>query len=190
MCYFTFSTYSIIERIPTVIPILEVAVGVIFFANKVFVLAEKRLGWFMGVIAAILSFFYFFLIELYVFTALEVGLMVLMGYGFLHRGSRRNKKVERFLNYTITTVMAALTYFVFSDLMTVVEFFGAIGMLSGTYYLTHDRMRLGWILYGSAHVLSAILGYHVNQPFFADFQVASAIVAAVGVIKGNKNRLE
>ena len=172
------------------IPILEIAVGVIFFANKVFVLAGKRLGWFVGAVAAILAFFYFLLIGLYIYMILEVGLVVLMGYGFLYQGSRRNKKVERLLHYTIAIIMMTLTYFVFSGLMTVIEFAGSITMLSGTYYLTHDKMRLGWAIYGVSHIFVIILAYHVNQLFFAHFQIASAIVALVGSINGDKNRLE
>ena len=172
------------------IEILEIAVGVIFFANKVFLLAGKRLGWFIGTIAATLAFFYFLLLGLYIYTVLEVGLVVLMGYGFLHRRSRRNKKVERVLHYTIAIIMTVLAYFVFSGLMTMIEFVGAVTMLSGTYYLTHNKMRLGWAVYGVSHIFVIILAIYANQMFFAHFQMASAIVALVGVINGNKNRLE
>jgi|SRR3989344_7396558 len=167
-----------------IISILQISVSIIFFANKVFVLIGKKMGWLLGVIAAALSIFYFFLLHLYIFTILEVGLVVLMGYGFF-RKEHMSAYVERLIHATIIIVMTALVYFVFNGFMTVMEFCESIFMLTGTYYLTHKRVQLGWFLYGCAHIFLTIVAYGVDQEFFANFQIASGIVAFAGCIKKN-----
>ena len=79
--------------------------------------------------------------------------------------------------------MLALGYFAFTGVMTLVQFFSSVLLLMGTYYLTHKKLSWGWILYAISHVLAAIVGYKVGQIFFADFQIASAIISIAGLIK-------
>ena len=175
----------------SIIEFLEISVSLIFFVNKLLVLVGEKLerwGWLVGVVAAVLSIFYFYLIELYVFTALEFGLVVLMGYGFLPE-KNKTSKTEKWIHIAIIVVMSALAYFVFSGLMTIYEFLSAVGMLIGTYYLlTHKKMQLGWLLYGLAHILAAVIGYDKQQEFFADFQIASVIVSAIGILQARKTK--
>lgn len=170
----------------TLVATLEIAVALLFFTNKIVLLIGKRTGWLVGVIAATLSVVYFFLLDLYIFTVLEIGLFVLMGYGYL-KGKRTSAREELLVRVALTCVMGALIYFVFTGIMTVVEFFGAALMLWGTYLLTHDFVRWGWAIYGVSHCLAAAVGYWKLQPFFADFQIASAIVGVVGAIRGGNS---
>ncbi len=133
----------------------------------------------MGAIAASLSILYFSLLNLLIFAVLEVGLVILMGYGYWKK-KEVNVRVEWLIRTAIMLVMAVLTYFVFRGLMTVVEFTASILMLWGTYFLTHRRMFVGWYIYGVAHIFSTMVGVSAEQPFFADFQIASAMVALFG----------
>lgn len=165
---------------------LEVAVALIFFANKVFVLIGKKAGWLLGAIAALLGAIYFFRVDLDVFVVLEIGLIVLMGYAFVAK--EKNPKMEKVINTVIAVVMVTLTVFVFKGMMTILEFLASTGLLIGTYYLTHEKERLGWALYVIAHSLAAIVGYGAKQSFFADFQIASAIVSVAGVVKENSKK--
>ncbi|KKU49608.1 MAG: hypothetical protein UX71_C0010G0018 [Parcubacteria group bacterium GW2011_GWA1_47_10] len=167
--------------------ILQVLVSVIFFANKVFILEKLKIGWLLGVIAAALAVLYFYLIGLPVYTALEGSLIILMGYGFF-KGDFENPRVELVIQLVIMIVMCSLAIFAFNGRITIVELPSAVGMLWGTYFLTHHQERKGWALYGFAHVLAAVLGYQKGQTFFADFQVASAVVCCVGWAK-NRNRV-
>lgn len=164
----------------TMLQILEVSVALLFFSNKVFVLIGKRTGWLLGVIAAFLAGFYFYYLELYVYTILEIGLIVLMGYGFLI--IKKQPRVERFIHGVIIILMVILSYFVFDGMLTIYEFISSIGMLVGTYFLTHERAMLGWLCYTVGHLLSVYVMYSKDQSFFADFQLASAIVSSVGFI--------
>lgn len=159
---------------------LQVSVSLIFFVNKVLVLIGKKSGWLLGVLAAFLAIFYFYCIGLYVYTALEFGLIVLMGYGFF-KSEERKPYVETAIRGVTAIVMFALTWFAFSGFITIIELFSSLGLLAGTYFLTHEKVRVGWLLYSMAHVLAAILGYYKEQQFFADFQIASAIVSLIGV---------
>lgn len=164
---------------------LQIAVSVIFFTNKVLVLADKKVAWLTGAIAAAIALFYFYLIELYVYTVLEIGLITLMGYAFFKK-ERANPAVEMWIRVVTIVVMCALAIFAFSGLMTVVELVSSAGLLMGTYMLTHGKKMTGWILYIVGHSCAAYLGYHKGQQFFADLQVASVIVSMVGVWKSHR----
>jgi hypothetical protein len=166
----------------TLILLLQILVSLIFFANKVFVLAGKKTGWLLGAVAATIAVFYFFLIELYVYTALEFGLIILMGYGFFKK-EKKSPRTEKAIQATTVTAMLLLALFACSGLMTLVELLSSLGLLAGTYALTHSKQRTGWLLYVVAHCLAALLGYNKGQLFFADFQIASAIVSLVGAIQ-------
>jgi len=162
---------------------LQIAVSLIFFANKVVVLAGKKVGWLLGAIAAFLAFFYFYLLGLYVYTALEFGLIVLMGYGFFKK-EKKNPQVEMAIRGVSLIVMLTLTIFAFRGFITIVELASSLGFLWGTYFLIHGKkIRAGWLLYVVGHVTAAYLGVSKHQSFFADFQIASAIASIVGAMK-------
>ena len=76
--------------------------------------------------------------------------------------------------------MTILAIFAFTGMMTVYEFTGAILMLLGTYYLTHRKEAVGWLLYGISHLFAAYVTNQKGQQFFADFQIASAVVSGIG----------
>lgn len=164
------------------ISFLQISVSLIFFANKVAVLVEKKVGWIFGVIAALLAFFYFYLLGMYIYTVLELGLIVLMGYGFFKK-QKKNPQVEVMIRVVLAVVMLTLALFAFNGLITIVELVSSLGLLWGTYYLTHEKIRAGWLLYVVGHTTAAYLGINKDQMFFADFQIASAIVSLVGMVK-------
>ena len=142
----------------------------------------KKLGWFVGALAATIGFFYFYQLELYVFTVLEVGLIMLMGYGALPE-KWKSVGVERMIYIVIVVMMVSFAYFAFAGKLTLFETISSVALVWGTYLLTHRRPELGWIVYCIAHVFAAYLGYEKDQDFFADFQVASAIVSLFGLFK-------
>ncbi len=163
--------------------ILQVLVSVIFFANKLLILAGKKTGWLVGVVAATLAVVYFFIIELYVYTGLEFGLIVLMSYGYLKRDGEGKPWVETSIRFVTVIIMIALAYFAFAGMMTVIELASSIGLLGGTYLLTHEKVAWGWALSILAHLLAAILGFDKEQSIFAVFQLASAVISLAGVAK-------
>lgn len=170
------------------VQLLQVAVSVIFFANKAFVLIDKKFGWLLGTIAAGLACWYFFLLNLYVYTALEIGLVILMGYGFLKK-DQPNSKVEWLIRLSLLASMITIAVFAFQGRLTLIEFTSSVFMLFGTYLLTHAKEKWGWVLYSLAHLGAAYIGYAKIQNMFGDFQIASSIVCFAGVINSKKSRM-
>lgn len=168
--------------------LLQVSVSLIFFLNKLLLLVEKKSGWLVGAIAALLALIYFYIIGLYVYTVLEIGLVALMIYGFVVK--TKVPRIERLINILIIVLMFALMIFSFSGMLTVYELISSATLLLGTYYLSHSRLMLGWCLYIVAHFLATIVGFSKHQLFFANFQIASVIVSmvAVYVLKNIKSR--
>ncbi|MFH0806115.1 MAG: hypothetical protein V1885_00040 [Candidatus Brennerbacteria bacterium] len=164
------------------IPVLEISLALLFFANKVLWLIGKRAGWLVGLVAAVGGIYYFILIKLYIFASLEVGLAALMWYGF-SKGDKVNPRIEVLVRIALTAIMAFLTYFLFSGVMTAIEFFATLFSLWGTYFLAGTHVRWGWAIMGVGHVMSTIVFFDTNQDFFAHFQIASVIVAGTGVWK-------
>lgn len=166
----------------TLIQFLEIVISLLLFSNKLLVLIDKKSGWAIGAIGCIIAIVYLYLIKLYVFTVLEIGLVILMMYGYL-AADKKKVSVEKTINFFLILVMASLTYFLFEGSITIYQFLGGIALLIGTYCLTHGKPVIGWVLYCIGHLITAYLGYHKHQSFFADFQIASAIVSVVAIIK-------
>ena len=169
--------------------ILQVAVSLIFFANKVLLQAVKKtekIGWLLGTIAACLAIIYFLLLELYVYTVLEAGLVILMGYGAIKK-EESSEKVKMMIRVFILVIMLTLTFFVFKGMLTLVEFSSSVGLIFGTYFLTHSKISLGWTLYALSHLGSAYIGQVKTQFFYRDFQIASSMIAIGGALKGYYN---
>lgn len=165
---------------------LEMAVSLIFFTNKTMILVGKKVGWLIGAIAAVLAAVYFYQIGLNVFMVLEIGLVILMTYGFLKKKEAK-RGAENRIRGVIVIVMFLMFLFCFNGSMTLAEFISGLGMLFGTYFLTRRRMVVGWALYVCAHALCAWIGYEKGQDFFYHFQIASAIVSLTGLIKELKD---
>ena len=163
----------------TIIFALQVTVSVAFFSQKVLVLLGKKAGWLIGAITALVATIYFLLINLYCFAALDVGLIALMAYGFFIK--KKSPKIEKAINIIIAAIMLILVYSTFTGLMSIIEFISSIGLMIGTYWLTHQKVAHGWAAYTIAHILASIVGYGAEQHFFADFQVASAIITFIGL---------
>lgn len=58
------------------IRILEIFVSLIFFSNKVGMLIEKKIGWALGALGALLAVIYFFILNLFVYSFAEFGLFI------------------------------------------------------------------------------------------------------------------
>lgn len=172
----------------TIIFSLAVAVSVILFTNKLGVLIERQFGWIFGVIGTILAIAYLWLINMPILMTAEIGLIILMFYGlFRDRAVGRNIQLTMIVVTLVTCLIIAI--FASMGLLTWVEFIGSGFMLCAVYCLAQNNFsqvnirQLGWLLLGTSHFLIAYLGYQKDEIFFADFQIASALVSLVGIIK-------
>lgn len=158
--------------------VLQISVSLLFFVNKSLLLVNKRSGWLFGAFAAILAIFYFFSVGLYVYTTLEFGLIVLMVFGFLKEKSKNIDNLVRIFTLVIMIVIGCIT---FKGSLTFFELTSSISLLLGMYLLAKQYYTWGWFASIIAHGSACYIGYCMKQDFFANFQLASAFIACIGV---------
>jgi hypothetical protein len=163
----------------TLILTLEIFVSVMFFGNKVFIFFEKPFGWTIGSVSAFVALFYFYLVGFYIFTALAFGLIFLMGYGSL-RKKYDLANVENVFRLILIAVMGVLTLAVWDGGIVLAEYISSIAMLGGTYYLTHNKVRLGWFLYAIGNGCGSYVAFMKPEYTFALFQALSVVVSIFG----------
>lgn len=160
---------------------LGVVMASILFINKLYILKDKKLGWGIGAIGTLLAIIYLLLLHFRIMAFAEIGLFILMLYGYLKEGTVP-AKVESAIIIGIITIGLVITYFTFSGLLQIIEWVGTISMLIGAYGLTHKWKPAGWLFWFICHVCTAYMAYHAKTPqlFFGDIQIASAFVSVVG----------
>lgn len=172
--------------------ILTTIASLAFWGNKTFLLLgkkiNKRVGWFLGAFAAILFIVYFFLIETYILSILEIGLTVLMTHRFIAK-EKTNKGIEYGLGIFTGVIILILTIFTIQGLTTLLQFFGAFGMLVGTYFLISAKQgietislseRIGWLLYAFGHFFTSYIGYQKHEWIFFIFQAWQMLLCLSG----------
>lgn len=172
--------------------------SVLFFGNKVLLLLGKKvtrnLGWFLGSLAAILFVVYFFIINTPILSVMEIGLVILMTYRFLS-GAKSNKKIEKILGIVTGFIIIILLTIANQGLITYMQFFGATGMLVGTYFLINSKenigiivwdSRIGWLLYGLGHLFTSYIGYQKHETIFFIFQFWQMFLCLGGFLARNQ----
>jgi hypothetical protein len=165
---------------------MQVLVSLLFFIQKTLVLVGKRAGWLAGVVAAGIGIIYFVVLGLYIMCILEVGLIAIMTYAYVKKETK-NARVEMMIFLLTIAVMLLLVMFTFSGALTIIELLTASGLLLGSYALMRGYMVSGWSCGLVGHLFAAIIGYSKDQQLFSDFQIASIIVSAVGVMLAVEN---
>ena len=157
---------------------------------------NKQIGWFCGTLAAILFVIYFFKIGTPILSVLEIGLTVLMMYRFF-AGEKTNKIIENALGILTGAFIVVLTILTSQGTMTFSQFFGAFGMLIGTYLLIsapqnefiENKERYGWLLYALGHLFTSHIGYQKHEWIFFIFQAWQMLLCLGGfAAKNQKNR--
>jgi hypothetical protein len=162
------------------IHLLQISIVLVFFTNKLLILIGKKFGWLLGIFAASLAIFYFHFSNLIPYMILNIGIVVLMIYGFLN--PKENFVIKVLVRLILVGVPAALLFFVFNGLLLVPQLLACLGIFFGTYFLIFPQTWIGWLILGIANFLAAYLGYIKGHIFFADFQLATAILAFIGVV--------
>lgn len=164
----------------TIFQILQVLIGISAFVNKVLLIQRIRVGWLIGALATLLAIYYFLILHFYVYAVVEVGLTILMVYGYFFE-THKKQLMEYLINGVTLLFMILICFFTSTGFMSVLELVGAISMIAGAYTFTHERRGFGWGLYLITHLVTAYLCYPKQQQFFGDMQIASALVAGVGL---------
>lgn len=168
--------------------------SVLFFSNKTLLLLgkkmDRRIGWLCGTIGAILFIIYFFLIGTPILSVLEIGLTILMLYRFLAK-EKTNRTIEYGLGILTGVFIVILTILANKGTMSTAQFFGAFGMLVGTYFLIRAKQqsdyisvkeRCGWIFYGTGHFFTSYIGYQKHEWIFFIFQAWQILLCLSGFL--------
>ena len=173
--------------------ILQWTVGLFFFANKVFLLAEMKAGWKIGLGGSVLAVTYFAILDLYVLALIEVALGLLFVYGLLvSLSSTRSAKARNIALVASFLTIPFVVWATYAGEMTILETLASVFMLIGFYFVAgneRDKVifshltptQFGWLVLAITHTIAAWLmrGYFTGQEFFADMQIASVVVCLV-----------
>jgi hypothetical protein len=162
-----------------VIRAFEVFIVIMFFANKLLLLAGKRFGWLLGIIAANLAIVYFYSRGMIPYSVLQVGVLAAMIYGY--ELPEKRSSLELPVRLTIGAVIMVLCAFVLTGSLSASKALVSIGNLLSNYFLARSNYQRGWLLLGLCNAAAAYFGYINGFIFFADFQMATAIVACIGL---------
>lgn len=148
-------------------------------------LYDKKSGWLFGAIAGMFAVFYFLFLKLYIYSLMEFSIFILMSYGYIFFKEIK-PKYEFIVNLFIILILSLLSFFVFSGLLTIIEYTSSITFIVGTYFFNQRKIFIGWFLFIFSHLGSTYLGYIKEEYFFMYFQIASIVVAIIGMAK-NRN---
>ncbi len=164
---------------------MEILVTTISLIHKIFLLKnDKRIAWITGIIASILSIFYFYFLGLNIYAGLEIGFIVLMIYGLM---KNKTPRVENIINIFTGVFCISLGYLSFTGLLTGLELISSITPLLGVYYLAKNKNKVGWVLMVITCIITTVVVFEKGQIIFAIYQVISLILALYGLKKSYSN---
>ena len=164
---------------------LGVVMSIILFLNKLFLLEDKKLGWGAGILGTSLAIPYLFLIHLQIMAFAEIGLLILMLYGFFVNTTKIPERFEIAVNVLTICTILFLTFSTFSGLIGITQCITSIFLLVGIWCMSHKRKPAAWTFLLCCHLGTAYAVYlgAQEQHFFGDFQIASALVSIVALTK-------
>ncbi|MCA9355916.1 nicotinamide mononucleotide transporter [Candidatus Nomurabacteria bacterium] len=167
---------------------LSIPVSMFSIFNKLFLVLNKRSGWFWGVLVGLSSSVYFFIINLHILAIAEIGFLVVMIYGFINYNVDRNKLTIQ-TNILLTVISLILTASLFVSYLTLIEATSALSFIWGGYLLARKQNIYGWILFFVAHISTSISTYWKGELIFAMLQIISALICCYGLFKAVKTQL-
>ncbi len=160
---------------------IELIVTAISLLHKIFLLKnDKKIAWIIGIIASVISIFYFYLIGLNIYAGLEIGFIVLMLYGLT---KRKTQRVENFIIIFMGVFCLFLAYLSFVGFLTLLELVSSITPLISIYYLAKNKNKTGWIFMVITCLITTFVVFEKGQVIFATYQVISLLLALYGLKK-------
>lgn len=158
---------------------LQVAVAVLYFINKVLLSLEKKSGWQIGILASSLAIFYFYSLDLYLLVGLEVGFMSILIFGLINHN--QEIKYENML-YLVMILLLVFLYFVLKN-STILEFIISLDFILAIFFLAKKKVFIGWIIMLLGHLMMGYFTYTSHQTFFALMQFLSVFVSLFAIYR-------
>ena len=158
---------------------LQIAVAVLYFINKVLLSLEKKSGWQIGILASSLAIFYFYSLDLYLLVGLEVGFMSILIFGLINHN--QEIKYENML-YLVMILLLVFLYFVLKN-STILEFLISLDFILAIFFLAKKKVLIGWIIMLLGHLMMGYFTYTSQQTFFALMQFLSVFVSLFAIYR-------
>jgi hypothetical protein len=158
---------------------LQIAVAVLYFINKVLLSLEKKSGWQIGILASCLAIFYFYSLDLYLLVGLEVGFMAILIFGLINHN--QEIKYENML-YLVMIILLIFLYFVLKN-STLLEFLISLDFILAIFFLAKKKSLIGWIFMLLGHFMMGYFTYTNQQTFFAIMQFFSVFVSLFAIYR-------
>ena len=158
---------------------LQIAVAVLYFINKVLLSLEKKSGWQIGILASCLAIFYFYSLDLYLLVGLEVGFMAILIFGLINHN--QEIKYENML-YLVMIFLLIFLYFVLKN-STLLEFLLSLDFILAIFFLAKKKDLVGWIFMLLGHFMMGYFTYTNQQTFFAIMQFLSVFVSLFAIYR-------
>lgn len=165
------------------LPILELVASLAYVGSKYLLSRQKKTGWIVGMIAALLTGIAFVGYARYIIVLQEVGNIFLYGYGYSHWGDD-SQKVGNFRAIVLLLVVAL------SLLLVAVSFSssGAVQAVVNTLYVMGTvglifQIRWGWAAYVVVHLGMAYISWVSGAYVFLIFQLVSTSIAFVALTR-------
>jgi hypothetical protein len=185
--------------------LLQASSSLVLLLNKWLVYKDQPNGWLYGITGAIVISGYFYLQmiwqhqpNLWIMIVYDIALVIIMGYGYAVAKSttggwwhtallRWNVRLKVFVAFTALSVCSFLFYEAVAANLVLLQFLTASGGLLGSLCLAFKKRTanlMGWSLYVMAHCTCVMLALQTSSPILAITQVASGIIAVMGIRKG------
>lgn len=167
---------------------LELTAVILSFLHKLFLLRQdRRIAWAIGIIASIVSIFYFYSVHLFIYAGSEIGFATLMLYGFLNV---KNIKIKDLITLFTGLFCLVLTYLTFIGLLTIFELVSSATALFGIYFLAHHKEGAGWIMSIFTCIITFGVVFVHGQFVFAFYMFFSLLVAIYGLKKNYLDKMQ
>jgi len=168
--------------------IFTVVVSLLSLFNKVFLVLNKRVGWWFGILTGMVAMVYFYIIGLYILTFSEFGFLLVNVYG-LTSHKNFNKNLNKKFSFVLSIISAMLLIFFFKNFLTIIEFLSSISFIWGAFFLVDENKKFfGWLMLIFAHIFTCISAFGKGEVLFSFFQILSGTAAFWGLILSLKEK--
>lgn len=159
--------------------LLQSAVAVLYFLNKVLLSLGKKSGWQIGLLASILAIFYFYSLGSILLVGLEISFLSILLFGlFTHQKELKQQEIL----YGIMIFVMILLFFIFKE-SSWLEFTISLLFILAIFGLAHRWLVSGWILMLCGHLLMGYFTFNKGETIFAGMQFLSGFVALFAIFR-------
>ncbi len=136
-------------------------------------------------VGTLLVIIYFGLLHFRIITIAEIGIFILMLYGFIVNKPVAERLQQIIIGITILALVLVFIFFTSPGLAEVIECIAAIFLVFGNYALNNKRKPAGWALFSLCSFCTAYVVYAraPSHQLFIHAQIFLATICLIGFAK-------